>query len=134
MPDGTSRFSTLDGKTIYHFMGCRCVASGNQHEAGGAWDHKTGFHFTYPPPPPFPFSSLSALCSVTLVRSSHFTPAFLPSLPPSACNAMHPSTFAEYTVVAEISCAKVSEKAPLDKVRAFVTSTAIDVEIYIICI
>jgi len=48
MPDGTSRFSTLDGKSIYHFMGC--------------------------------------------------------------------STFAEYTVVAEISCAVVSEKAPLDKV------------------
>jgi Zn-dependent alcohol dehydrogenase len=22
MPDGTSRFKTLDGKTIYHFMGC----------------------------------------------------------------------------------------------------------------
>lgn len=51
MPDGTSRFSTLDGKSIYHFMGC--------------------------------------------------------------------STFAEYTVVAEISCAVVSEKAPLDKVCLF---------------
>ncbi|TFJ80279.1 hypothetical protein NSK_008422 [Nannochloropsis salina CCMP1776] len=51
MPDGTSRFSTLDGKPIYHFMGC--------------------------------------------------------------------STFAEYTVVAEISCAVVSEKAPLDKVCLF---------------
>ena len=25
MPDGTSRFSTLDGRTIYHFMGCRWV-------------------------------------------------------------------------------------------------------------
>ena len=22
MPDGTSRFTTKDGKTIYHFMGC----------------------------------------------------------------------------------------------------------------
>ena len=22
MPDGTSRFSTLDGQMIYHFMGC----------------------------------------------------------------------------------------------------------------
>ena len=51
MPDGTSRFSTLDGKDIYHFMGC--------------------------------------------------------------------STFAEYTVVAEISCAVVSDKAPLDKVCLF---------------
>jgi len=51
MPDGTSRFSTMDGRHIYHFMGC--------------------------------------------------------------------STFAEYTVVAEISCAVVSDKAPLDKVCLF---------------
>ncbi|KXJ20545.1 Alcohol dehydrogenase class-3 [Exaiptasia diaphana] len=29
---------------------------------------------------------------------------------------MGTSTFSEYTVVAEISCAKVNEKAPLDKV------------------
>lgn len=48
MPDGTSRFSTMDGKPLYHFMGC--------------------------------------------------------------------STFSEYTVVAEISCAKVDQRAPLDKV------------------
>ncbi|KNC77568.1 alcohol dehydrogenase class-3 [Sphaeroforma arctica JP610] len=46
MPDGTSRFTTLDGKPIYHFMGC--------------------------------------------------------------------STFSEYTVVAEISCAKIVEEAPLE--------------------
>ena len=26
MPDGTSRFSTLDGKPIYHFMGCSTFA------------------------------------------------------------------------------------------------------------
>jgi S-(hydroxymethyl)glutathione dehydrogenase / alcohol dehydrogenase len=51
MPDGTSRFSTLDGKMIYHFMGC--------------------------------------------------------------------STFSEYTVVAEISCAKISNQAPLNKVCLF---------------
>lgn len=49
MPDGTTRFTTLDGKPIYHFMGC--------------------------------------------------------------------STFSEYTVVAEISCAKVPVGTPLDKVR-----------------
>merc|ERR1719262_217814 len=47
MPDGTSRF-TVDGKVIYHFMGC--------------------------------------------------------------------STFSEYTVLAEISCAKISPSAPLEKV------------------
>eukprot|EP01134_Creolimax_fragrantissima_P000356 CFRG0356T1 len=46
MPDGTTRFTTMDGKSIYHFMGC--------------------------------------------------------------------STFAEYTVVAEISCAKIREDAPLE--------------------
>lgn len=51
MPDGTSRFSTLDGKTIYHFMGC--------------------------------------------------------------------STFSEYTVVAEISCAKIAETSPLNTVCLF---------------
>lgn len=50
MPDGTSRFS-IDGKTIYHFMGC--------------------------------------------------------------------STFSEYTVVAEISCAVIPETAPLEKVCLF---------------
>jgi S-(hydroxymethyl)glutathione dehydrogenase/alcohol dehydrogenase len=50
MPDGTSRFS-IDGKTIYHFMGC--------------------------------------------------------------------STFSEYTVVSEISCAKIPDDAPLDKVCLF---------------
>lgn len=46
MPDGTSRFTTLDGKSIHHFMGC--------------------------------------------------------------------STFSEYTVVAEISCAKIADETPLD--------------------
>jgi S-(hydroxymethyl)glutathione dehydrogenase/alcohol dehydrogenase len=46
MPDGTTRFSSLDGKPIYHFMGC--------------------------------------------------------------------STFAEYTVIAEISAAKIDAKAPLE--------------------
>jgi len=46
MPDGTSRFRTVDGTTINHFMGC--------------------------------------------------------------------STFSEYTVVAEISCAKIADEAPLD--------------------
>lgn len=51
MPDGTSRFSTQDGQTIYHFMGC--------------------------------------------------------------------STFSEYTVVAEISCAIVPAEAPLEKVCLF---------------
>jgi len=50
MPDGTSRFS-LNGKTIYHFMGC--------------------------------------------------------------------STFSEYTVVSEISCAKIAQDSPLDKVCLF---------------
>lgn len=50
MPDGTTRFS-LDGKPIYHFMGC--------------------------------------------------------------------STFSEYTVVSEISCAKISQESPLDKVCLF---------------
>jgi len=50
MPDGTSRFS-IDGKTIYHFMGC--------------------------------------------------------------------STFSEYTVVSEISCAKIADDAPLDKICLF---------------
>jgi len=48
MPDGTTRFTSADGKPIYHFMGT--------------------------------------------------------------------STFSEYTVVAEISCAKIDPKAPLDKV------------------
>jgi S-(hydroxymethyl)glutathione dehydrogenase/alcohol dehydrogenase len=48
MPDGTSRFTTMDGKEIFHFMGC--------------------------------------------------------------------STFSEYTVLAEISCAKIDPAAPLDKV------------------
>eukprot|EP00808_Paulinella_micropora_P029852 g16709.t1 len=51
MPDGTSRFSTMQGQTLYHFMGC--------------------------------------------------------------------STFSEYTVVAEIACAKVDDKAPLGKVCLF---------------
>lgn len=51
MPDGTTRFSTLDGQPIYHFMGC--------------------------------------------------------------------STFSEYTVVAEISCAIIPESAPLEKVCLF---------------
>lgn len=51
MPDGTTRFTTLDGKEIFHFMGC--------------------------------------------------------------------STFSEYTVVAEISCAKIDPAAPLDKVWCF---------------
>ena len=26
MPDGTSRFSTLDGKPLFHFMGCSTFA------------------------------------------------------------------------------------------------------------
>jgi len=26
MPDGTSRFTTLDGKPIFHFMGCSTFA------------------------------------------------------------------------------------------------------------
>lgn len=26
MPDGTSRFSTMDGQVIYHFMGCSTFA------------------------------------------------------------------------------------------------------------
>ena len=51
MPDGTSRFSTLDGKPIYHFMGC--------------------------------------------------------------------STFAEYTVIAEISAAKINPRMPLNKACLF---------------
>ena len=51
MPDGTSRFTAVDGRLIHHFMGC--------------------------------------------------------------------STMAEYTVLAEISCAKVSPAAPLDKVCLF---------------
>jgi len=51
MPDGTSRFTTLDGKTLYHFMGT--------------------------------------------------------------------STFSEYTVVAEISCAVIDRKAPMSKVCLF---------------
>jgi len=51
MPDGTSRFSSEDGRTIYHFMGC--------------------------------------------------------------------STMSEYTVLAAISCAKVSPEAPLEKVCLF---------------
>jgi S-(hydroxymethyl)glutathione dehydrogenase / alcohol dehydrogenase len=51
MPDGTSRFTSANGETIYHFMGC--------------------------------------------------------------------STFSEYTVVAEISCAKVRDDAPLDKICLF---------------
>jgi S-(hydroxymethyl)glutathione dehydrogenase / alcohol dehydrogenase len=51
MPDGTSRLHTIDGETIYHFMGC--------------------------------------------------------------------STFAEYAVVSEISCAKISADAPLEKVCLF---------------
>jgi S-(hydroxymethyl)glutathione dehydrogenase/alcohol dehydrogenase len=51
MPDGTTRFSTEDGKALYHFMGT--------------------------------------------------------------------STFSEYTVVADISCAKISQKAPLGKVCLF---------------
>ena len=51
MPDGTSRFSTPDGKTIYHFMGC--------------------------------------------------------------------STMSEYSVLAEISCAKIMPEAPLEKVCLF---------------
>ena len=51
MPDGTVRFTSVDGNPIYHFMGC--------------------------------------------------------------------STFSEYTVVSEISCAKVNENAPLDKICLF---------------
>lgn len=51
MPDGTTRFTTLDGKEIFHFMGC--------------------------------------------------------------------STFSEYTVVSEISCAKIPEDAPLNTVCLF---------------
>ena len=51
MPDGTVRFTSDNGKPIYHFMGC--------------------------------------------------------------------STFSEYTVVSEISCAKVDEKAPLNKICLF---------------
>ena len=51
MPDGTSRFSTVDGKPIYHFMGC--------------------------------------------------------------------STFAEYTVIAEISAAKINPRMPLSKACLF---------------
>lgn len=35
MPDGTSRFSTLDGKTIYHFMGCRSVRPSIRHPPPG---------------------------------------------------------------------------------------------------
>jgi S-(hydroxymethyl)glutathione dehydrogenase/alcohol dehydrogenase len=51
MPDGTSRFTTLDGTPIYHFMGC--------------------------------------------------------------------STFAEYTVIAEISAAKINPLMPLNKACLF---------------
>ena len=51
MPDGTSRFTALDGRPIFHFMGC--------------------------------------------------------------------STMSEYTVLAEISCAKVDKKAPLEKICLF---------------
>lgn len=40
MPDGTSRFSTLDGKTIYHFMGCRSVPPSSLLPHGGwKWLH-----------------------------------------------------------------------------------------------
>ena len=51
MPDGTSRFTSADGRPIFHFMGC--------------------------------------------------------------------STMSEYTVLAEISCAKVNRKAPLEKICLF---------------
>eukprot|EP00659_Diplonema_papillatum_P012187 gene12187-18827_t len=51
MPDGTSRFTDMDGKTIYHFMGC--------------------------------------------------------------------STFSEYTVLAEISCAKINPAMPFEKAALF---------------
>lgn len=51
MPDGTTRFTTLDGREIFHFMGT--------------------------------------------------------------------STFSEYTVVSEISCAKIDQSSPLDKVCLF---------------
>tara|TARA_Y100000746_G_scaffold62697_1_gene51395 strand:- start:177 stop:413 length:237 start_codon:yes stop_codon:yes gene_type:complete len=51
MPDGTTRFTTLDGKEIFHFMGC--------------------------------------------------------------------STFAEYTVIAEISAAKINRRMPLNKACLF---------------
>eukprot|EP01063_Lacrimia_lanifica_P026674 TRINITY_DN3639_c0_g1_i1.p1 TRINITY_DN3639_c0_g1~~TRINITY_DN3639_c0_g1_i1.p1 ORF type:complete len:400 (+),score=191.73 TRINITY_DN3639_c0_g1_i1:57-1202(+) len=51
MPDGTSRFTDMDGNTLYHFMGC--------------------------------------------------------------------STFSEYTVLAEISCAKISKDLPLEKASLF---------------
>ena len=51
MPDGTTRFITLDGKEIFHFMGC--------------------------------------------------------------------STFAEYTVIAEISAAKINRRMPLNKACLF---------------
>ena len=51
MPDGTTRFTTIDGKEIFHFMGC--------------------------------------------------------------------STFAEYTVIAEISAAKINRRMPLNKACLF---------------
>jgi S-(hydroxymethyl)glutathione dehydrogenase/alcohol dehydrogenase len=71
MPDGTSRFS-IDGKTIYHFMGCSTFSGKDASQVAD-----------------FSVTITSQLCDT------------------------------EYTVVSEISCAKIPDDSPLDKVCLF---------------
>ena len=78
MPDGTSRFS-INGQTIYHFMGCSTFSGKN----------RTGASYVL-------FVSFLLMCRISF-----------------GC------ILAEYTVVSEISCAKISDDSPLDKVCLF---------------
>jgi hypothetical protein len=124
--DGKPRFTTLDGKPIFHFMVRRGAGGAGRGGAGrggagrggagrcwwaGRWRVGTSV-------PPASFVGTRP----GVVRLLGEVPARIPFLPltfPSP--SPHPqgtSTFSEYTVVHEQSVALIDKAAPLDKVQA----------------
>ena len=92
MPDGTTRFS-IDGKEIFHFMGTSTFRS-------------------VPRPPCHHCQACHSVSFRLLSRANFLSPLGIPWHP------CHPSSItyaSEYTVVAEISCAKIADDAPLDQ-------------------
>jgi hypothetical protein len=105
--DDKPRFHTLDGKPLYHFMGTSTFSGGCSGLGGWVgWLMGVGSWLAAPHPPP---STWPCLPWNSAVRVGTCCP-----LQRLIVRVGRPA--AEYTVVHEVSVAKVPKDAPLDKV------------------
>ena len=79
--------------------------------AGHMPDGTPRYYYASAPPPYPPFTS-----PLPMIIISHIFPPRFRCKGKPLFHFMGTSTFSEYTVIAEISCAKIDVKAPLDKI------------------